>query len=416
MSIGTRISALFEGVSIALDAIRTNRVRASLTILGIAVGVFVVVAMASAIHGINESVAHDIESAGATSFFVQRFPSGFNMCDGSDEKCPWRHNPPLRLREAAMLGRLPSVAAATVEIDYQGSFKYADRILPAAQIQGFTPGWTNTDGGDISPGRSFTMEENAGAAHVVIVNDHMVDRLFHGADPIGRALTINNSPYEVIGVYHYKNSFLSGGERALGIMPIQTLIRNFDVDQDDAGFTVKPRDGVARELAIDDVIGALRGARGLRPRTANNFDILTPDRVFQLYNQIFGVFFLVMLVLSSVGLMVGGVGVVAIMMISVTERTREIGVRKALGATKWVILWQFLIESITLTGIGALVGLSLGWLVTLAVRHWSPIAASMPPLAILAALGSSVVTGVLFGIYPAYRAARLDPVVALRYE
>ena len=237
MSIGARISGLFEGVGISLDAIRTNRVRASLTILGIAVGVFVVVAMAAAINGINESVARDIESAGATSFFVQRYPSGFNTCDRTDEVCPWRHNPPLRLREAAMLGRLPSVAAVTVELDFSGSFKYADRILPAAQIQAFTPGWTNTNGGDISPGRSFTTEENASAAHVIIINDDMVERLFHGADPIGRSLTINNSPYQVIGVYHYKNSFVNGGDRALGIMPIQTLIRHFQVNQGDAGFT-----------------------------------------------------------------------------------------------------------------------------------------------------------------------------------
>ncbi len=135
-----------------------------------------------------------------------------------------------------------------------------------------------------------------------------------------------------------------------------------------------------------------------------------------MYNKIFGVLFLVTFVLSAVGLMVGGVGVVAIMMISVTERTREIGVRKALGATKWTILWQFLVESVTLTGIGSMTGLIVGWVIALIVRATTPVAASVPPMAVLAALVSSVITGVLFGLYPAYRAARLDPVVALRYE
>jgi putative ABC transport system permease protein len=144
--------------------------------------------------------------------------------------------------------------------------------------------------------------------------------------------------------------------------------------------------------------------------------VLTQDRLFDIYNKFFGVIFLVTFVLSAVGLMVGGVGVIAIMMISVTERTREIGVRKALGATKLTILWQFLVEAVTLTGIGSIIGLLLGWAVALGVRLGTPVAASVPPLAVLAALGSSVVTGVLFGIYPAFRAARLDPVAALRYE
>jgi putative ABC transport system permease protein len=414
--VGARISALFEGVAIAIDALRSNKVRASLTILGIAVGVFVVVAMAAAIHGINVSVAKDIEAAGATTFFVERYPVDFNTCDGTDETCPWIHNPPLRLGEAAVLSRLPSVAGVTVEVDFAGSFKYADRTLPAAQIQGFTPGWTNTDGGDINPGRSFTTQENASGAHVVIINDKMAERLFPFGDPVGKSVSINNSPYEVIGLYHYHPSFFFGGERALAILPIQTLLRHFTAHEGDAQLIVKPREGVGREDAIDDVTASLRGARGLRPAKTSNFFILTQDKLFELYNKIFGVLFLVTFVLSAVGLMVGGVGVVAIMMISVTERTREIGVRKALGATKWIILWQFLVESVTLTGIGSVVGLIVGWAIALIVRATTPIAASVPPLAIVAALGSSVITGILFGIYPAYRAARLDPVTALRYE
>jgi putative ABC transport system permease protein len=167
---------------------------------------------------------------------------------------------------------------------------------------------------------------------------------------------------------------------------------------------------------MDDVTASLRGQRGLRPGQESTFALITQDRLFETYNSIFGMFFLVMIALSGVGLIVGGVGVVAIMMISVTERTREIGVRKALGATKATILWQFLVEAATLTGIGGAIGLFVGWLAAVAIRSFSPIEASIPPLAVVAALGASAITGILFGLLPASRAARLDPVEALRYE
>ncbi len=170
------------------------------------------------------------------------------------------------------------------------------------------------------------------------------------------------------------------------------------------------------EAITDDVIATIRARRGLRPGSDNNFAIITQDQLFEVYNKIFGAFFLVMVVLSAVGLIVGGVGVIAIMMISVTERTREIGVRKALGATRGTILWQFLVEAVTLTGIGAVIGLVLGTLVAYAIKSMTPIAASVPPLAIVAALATSAFTGVLFGMIPAARAAKLDPVTALRYE
>jgi putative ABC transport system permease protein len=181
-------------------------------------------------------------------------------------------------------------------------------------------------------------------------------------------------------------------------------------------FVIKPSATARQDLTIDEVTAALRGMRGLRPGRESNFAVITQDKLFDVYNRVFGMFFLVMIALSSVGLLVGGVGVVAIMMISVTERTREIGVRKALGATRTTILWQFLVEAVTLTATGAAIGLVIGWAVSLIVRSATPIQASVPPMAVLAALGTSALTGIVFGMLPALRASRLDPVAALRYE
>jgi putative ABC transport system permease protein len=199
-------------------------------------------------------------------------------------------------------------------------------------------------------------------------------------------------------------------------MPVTALQRALNVSRSDMSLVVKPRADVSRDVMVDDVTATLRGVRGLRPVEADNFAVLTQDQLFETYDKIFGMFFLVMIALSAVGLIVGGVGVVAIMMISVTERTREIGVRKALGATRLTILWQFLIEAVTLTGIGAMAGLVGGWLISTLIRTATPIAASIPPGAVVAALAASAVTGVVFGMLPALRASRLDPVDALRHE
>ena len=413
----------FEGVGIAFDSIRSNKVRAALTILGVAVGVFVVVAMSAAVHGINASVARDLESIGPTSFYVYRIPISLgNVCDGSDETCTWRRNPPITLDESKAIGRLASIAAVTAHIGDRHPFKYKDRTLPSAGLDGYSPGWTDVDGGDIYPGRSFTYAESENAARVVIINETMATRLFGDSDPMDKFVDIKGIPFRVIGIYHYTASFLgkpgssSSGDEPKAIIPLETSRRVLNASMRWMDLVVKPTAGVPQAEAIDDVTALLRARRGLRPSQENNFATVTSDKLLSVYNGFFGTFFIVMIGLSAVGLLVGGVGVVAIMMISVTERTREIGVRKALGATRFTILWQFLVEAATLTSIGAAVGLTLGAIVTFLINRFTPVPASIPTWAIFASLVSAAGTGILFGMLPAARAARLDPVAALRHE
>ena len=425
MLVSARLAHALEGVGIAIDAMRANKVRAGLTIMGVAVGVFVVVALSSVVRGINESFARDVEAAGPTSFFIyRRNIGGFQVCDGTDETCPERRNPMITRAEAEAIQQLPSILAVTSHVANGHRFRYKDRELNAG-IEGYTANWTAVDGGDIYPGRSFTEAENEAAARVVILNEKLAEKLFGDSDPIEKEVEVVGLGVKlrVIGVYHYTASPMGtptsagGGDSPKAIVPWETARRHLNFWMRGNNLIVKPLAGVTVEHATDEVTALLRARRGLRPSQPDNFAIITQDRLMGIYNQLFGTFFVVGLALSSVGLLVGGVGVIAIMMISVTERTREIGVRKALGATKGTILWQFLVEAVTLTAIGASVGLILGIATSIFVRStWPAIPASTPVGAVLAALAVSAFTGILFGLLPAMRAARLDPVAALRYE
>ncbi len=416
MDLADRFYTLTEGVRIALEAIVGNKVRAALTILGVAVGVFVVVVISAAINGINESVERDLESTGPTTFFVTRYPIVFEACDGTEDTCDWLRNPPITWGEVERLAALENAFAVGVRMDWSGAFKYRDKYLASAPIEAYSANWALFGAPDIQPGgRVFTEQEFKSASRVVVLNTTAAERLFGESDPLDKTISINSVQFQVIGVYKEPVNFF-GGDRPKGVMPVTTLQRALNVSRSDMGLVVKPRAGVDRDVMVDDVTAALRGARGLRPTEESNFAVITQDKLMETYNAIFGTFFAVMVALSAVGLIVGGVGVVAIMMISVTERTREIGVRKALGATRLTILWQFLIEAVTLTGIGAVIGLVAGWLVAVLIRSSTSIAATIPPGAVVAALLASAVTGVLFGMIPAARAARLDPVEALRHE
>jgi putative ABC transport system permease protein len=423
MGFGGKILQALEGVTIALDAIRANKVRASLTIMGVAIGVFVVVALSSVVRGINENFRRDMEASGPTSFYVfRRDLQAFRNCDGTAETCQDRRNPMIRMSESRAIERLPNILAVTNVMFSGGQFRYKDKSINA-DINATSANWTSVDPGDIYPGRNFTSAEAENAANVVVINNFLADKLFGDSDPMDKEIFINGARFNVIGIYHHIGAPMgspvsgSGGNSPKAFVPWETGKRKLNFWLTGNRLIVKPRAGITLEEATDAVVATMRSTRGLRPSQPNNFAIITQDRLLNVYNQIFGMFFAVGLALSSVGLLVGGVGVIAIMMISVTERTREIGVRKALGATKATILWQFLVEAVTLTSIGASVGLAAGVLTAIAVRtKWPAIPAETSPGSVAASLLVAAFTGVFFGLLPAVRAAKLDPVAALRHE
>jgi putative ABC transport system permease protein len=411
------LSRAVEGAAIAIDSLRSNKVRAALTVLGVAIGVTVVIAMASAITGINRSITGILEAAGPKTFFVFRyFSGGLEVSDGSDEMSPWRHMPELTMEEAELVRRLPAVREINVEESSEGPVSYQDVNLSGVHVAGVSPTWTQVNGGDILAGRNFSPMEYAAGARVAVINDKLAESLFPGLDPIGKKIKIYGQPFEVVGLHAEAASLFSDASDPRLAIPHTTFEKVADYWHGWMQIAVVPTESATVSEAQDQVTAALRTHRGLHPGQDNNFALVTQDRVLEAFNSITAGFFVVMITLSSVGLMVGGVGVVAIMMISVTERTREIGVRKALGATRGEILFQFLVEAATLTLVGCLIGMALGALVAWGVRSFTPIPASVPLGSVVAAVISSILTGVLFGLYPAGKAARLDPVEALRYE
>jgi putative ABC transport system permease protein len=276
MRVRDRVSSLAEGVWIAIDALRANKVRAALTILGIAIGVFVVVLMSAVIHGINSSVAQEFEKAGPTTFFVNRFPIALEGCSDDEDSCKWRSNPPLRVGEAAALERLASVQDVTIRSNTQAPAKFRDRVLGTAQVAAYTANWVEVTGGDIVQGRNFTPAEATNGARVAVINETMAKRLFNDIDPLGKEVSLNKSPFMVVGVYKPAGDFL-GEPRPGAFVPFAAGRRYLNLWIDWIDFTVRPKPGVSRDEAIDDVVATMRGLRGLRPSQGDTFAIITQD-------------------------------------------------------------------------------------------------------------------------------------------
>lgn len=412
-----RGDTLTENIGIALDTLRANKLRSSLTVLGVVIGVSTVMAMAAIVQGIREQIVHTIEIAGPTTFYVIKY---FSQTPLNPDQLPKevRIRPDLSAREAERIARLPEVDYAAIWAQLFGRLEYRGARTQTITFFGADERYQEVQGGELVRGRWFTPAELASGASVVVLDDGMAQRIFGYVDPLGERVQVAGRPARVIGLYvPPENIFAPPGQEVGAIIPFRLADHQYTIDKTNAlWIVVKPQPGVSVAEAQDAVTVALRNVRHLRPGEANTFDMITQDQILDTFNNITGIFFLVMIVLSSVALLVGGIGVMAIMMVSVTDRTREIGVRKALGATRRDILVQFLIEAATLTGIGGAIGIVFGLVFGTLITRVMDIEAEVPIWSAAVAATVSIAIGIVFGLLPANRAARLEPVEALRYE
>lgn len=418
-----------EGVRIALASIRENLFRSGLTILGIAIGVTVVVLMAALVTGIRGSVVEGIEAAGPRNFFVMRFDlSDIQIRVGGGDRPPWWNRPPVTVDEARRVEGLPAVHRAVISFGLQdpGSEGGMTVAYDGTRIRGVigaaeTEGWIDYRDVTFIQGRNFVGPEVEEARNVVVVSGRLAETLFGDGEPVGQRIRASagaaqDVPLTVVGVFDPPPNIFEEQIPYLAIVPYTTGLRRLKISDEWGQLAVMPRDAVPLDVAEDQVVALLRSVRGLDPGEPDNFAILRSTQLLDIFDRFTAVFFAVMIALSSIGLLVGGIGVVGVMMISVTERTREIGVRKSVGAHRGEILWQFLVEAGVLTLLGGAGGLAVGGGLAWGVALLTPIPAAIPLWAVGAALAMAAVTGMLFGLLPAIRAARMEPVRALRYE
>jgi putative ABC transport system permease protein len=406
-----------SNVEVAVGTLRANKLRSSLTILGVVIGVATVMTMAAIVQGIQDQIVRTIEIAGPSTFYVVKV---FSQTPVNPDALPkWiRVRPDLVEAEAERIRQLPEISYAAIWAQTNARLSYGTERTQFTLVMGADDRYQEIQGGELLDGRWFTQAEMTAGSSVAVVDENAARKLFGRATVLDKEIRIGGRPARVIGLYAQPgNIFSPPGQEIGAIVPYNMLDHQFTIDKTNALYIpVKPKKSVTTADAQEAVTVALREMRGLRPADKNNFDMITQDQILDTFNKITGVFFLVMIVLSSVGLLVGGIGVMAIMMVSVTSRTREIGIRKALGATKREILFQFLVEAAVLTGfggvLGILIGLTFGRLATMAMNIDAAVPLGLTAIAVIV----SVSIGLIFGILPAQRAAKLDPIDALRYE
>ncbi len=400
-----------EAIGMGLQGIRAYKMRAFLTILGVVMGIMTVTGMSSIVAGLNASMARQIATLGSSTIFIRPQAPGENIDD--DE---WRRRKGLTMDEVEAITQKPAVKAiAPLQFIPIEVVKYGTERAREVQVLGTTQAYEEVHDTYVEKGRFISPTDVDRGAPVAAIGSDIADALFPFVDPIGKDITLDGRRATVIGVLQRKGKFLFRSMDTIVLVPVNSIQkqdRRFNFMMAD----VKPVSPGQMEAAIDQTREAMRRFRKLKYLQKDNFAIFGQDTLTDLYQKITGGIYMVMIAISSIGLLVGGVGVMNIMLVSVTERTREIGVRKALGATRRDILWQFLTEAMTLTGAGGVVGILIGAVAAFLINTFSPFPAVIQPTWVIIAFSTSMAVGLTFGLWPAAKAARLDPIEALRYE
>jgi putative ABC transport system permease protein len=410
-----------ESIKMALDTLRTNKLRSGLTVLGIVIGVTTVITISSVINGLNNRVSDWVSSLGNNVIWVFHMP-----VIGVRPTVEMLARKKLTLDDVMALRTLPHVVAADGGFQHVGQFRvgqisvrYQGKKVAGTILQGDTAEVSDVNDLTLIEGRMFTDQEDKRAAHVCVLGYDTWNQLFDGQPAIGREVGVESGMYTVVGVLDKRKQPFGGGknpEDNLVYFPMGAF-HNLHPEDKDLWVAVKFDDPKNKSLVQEEIRELLRIRRKVRVEAPDDFEIFGPDSLSKLWGQLTGGLVLFMIAVSSVGLMVGGVGVMNIMLVSVTERTREIGVRKAIGATKRTLLTQFTTEAVTLCAVGGVIGILVGAVLTWIV-YFLPIGlpATLSMLWVLTGFGVSCIIGLLFGIYPAWKAANLDPIEALRYE
>ena len=415
-------SSFYENLKMALETLRTNKLRSFLTVFGVMVGVITAMLFSSIISAINVAVEKEVESFGTRSIFLYKMDIGIRTSAPTREE---RMRKPLTMEDTEAIAHLSSVEVAVPFLDISNNF-FGQKInvtgkngktSSSVQLQGTLPEMDKAPGEVLIDGRWFSQGENDTKANVCVIGDFVRESYFPYESPLGQTIEVGGEQFRIIGLLQKREQLFGGGggnndQTNIIYMPMGAALK-LKPNADDLFILAVAKEGQL-EKAKSDVEDLLRQRRQVKLGDKNNFSMETAASLIDQFKAITGGVFLAGLVISSVGLLIGGIGVMNIMLVSVTERTREIGIRKAIGARQYDILLQFLMEAATLTGFGGLMGLLVGWGLSFLMRLVLP--SYIPLWAPIAGFFASVGIGLFFGLWPAWKAARLDPIESLRYE
>src|SRR3954470_650150 len=404
----------FESAGIALRAIWEYKLRSFLTVLGNIVAVTSIIAVVSLVQGMNAYVTDAIvSSVGADNFTVQRYPVVRTQAD--EDRI--RNNPRITLQEATAIRRFSdNIGALAAEVSAAATMSYKNESVDGAQVKGVSADYINFSTYDVERGRLISPVEIATNRPVVIIGWDVADKPFGAVDPLDKVMSSARVHYRVVGVHKKKGAAFGSSQDNFAIISLGNFQKMFGARMGGLTLNIKPKTPDLVKAAMDDTTGALRVERRLRPKDQDNFGLFTSDTLLGIYHTATNGIFAVLIGVVALSLVVGGIVIMNIMLMVVSERTREIGLRKALGARRRDIVWQILTESITLSTFGGIVGTGFGFLLALLISKLSPLPASVQLWSVMAGVGITAFVGLFFGLYPAMRAAKLDPIEALRRE